>query len=94
MEVNGRTLWIDEKAKAGLTPGGRCRNYEPPGECAAGTVFSRDMPEDRASFSEDAKEMSRRYVKRAHRSSGGYTQDQLEGLADRIIEVTRRRSGW
>ena len=58
-----------------------------------GTAFSRDTLEDSSNFSEDAKEISRRDVKRAHRSSGGYTEDHLEGSTGRIIEVPRLRSG-
>ena len=42
---------------------------------------------------EEVKRLMRRDIKRELRPSGEYTEDQLEKLASRIVELAQRRSG-
>ena len=42
---------------------------------------------------EEVKRLMRRDIKRELRPTGDYTEDQLEELANRIVELTQRRSG-
>ena len=42
---------------------------------------------------EEVKRLMRRDIKRELRPTGDYTEEQLEELANRIVELARRRSG-
>ena len=42
---------------------------------------------------EEVKRLMRRDIKRELRPSGDYTEDQLEELANWIVELAQRRSG-
>ena len=42
---------------------------------------------------EEVKRLMRRDIKRELRPTGDYTEDQLEELANRIVELAQRRSG-
>ena len=42
---------------------------------------------------EEVKRLMRRDIKRELRPTGDYTEEQLEQLANRIVELARRRSG-
>ena len=44
-------------------------------------------------MNEDVRRLMRRDIKRELRPTGDYTEDQLEELANQIVELTSRRSG-